>query len=352
MGRNVFVRTVEKADGRVLSFYGWHEHAHALLPDLPPLEASKPPYRRWHPLRQEWVSYADARQGRTFFPDAASCPLCPAKPGQGLTEIPSGDFELAVFENRFPAFRVEATPADLGQGDEAAVGKCEVVVFSPDHEGSLGGQSVERIELLFELWARQARQMMDELGLAAVLPFETRGEEIGVTLAHPHGQIYGFDFVPDLLSKSAEAQKAAPVVATLLADAIDELKLDKGSHATAFVPHIARYPFETWVVPNRRVSGPWDLTDDERHEMARLLKRSLLRLDSLFGKAMPYVLSVQLAPKGYEDSYHFTVQIWPLRRDAEKMKFLASVEQISGIFLVDVPPELAAQKLKAVEIDL
>ena len=156
--------------------------------------------------------------------------------------------------------------------------------------------------------------------------------------------------MPDLLCKSAEAQKKEPVIAQLLENLPTELVLEKGNSATAFVPDIARYPYETWVVPNRRVSGPWDFTPDERFEMAALLKRALLRLDGLFDKPMPYVLSAQLAPKGYEESYHFSVQIWPLRRDADKMKYLASVEQISGIFLVDVPPERAAQQLKAVKL--
>ena len=351
MTRTVYTRTVQKSDGRDLTFFGWQEHGRPLVTDLPPLEASAPPYRRWHPLRQEWVSYAGARQGRTFFPDAASCPLCPAK-GQGVTEIPTDDFEMAVFENRFPAFRLEGEGADLAQGDVPAIGRCEVVVFSPDHGGSLGSQSVERIELLFELWAHQARQMMDKHGLAAVLPYESRGEEIGVTLHHPHGQIYGFGFVPDLLKKSADAQKAAPIVAEILERTAPDLILEKTDNAVTLVPDMARYPYECWVVPRRRTPGPWDLTANERADMALQLKRTLLRLDGLFGKPMPYVLSAQIAPAGYEDSYHFTLQIWPIRRDTDKLKFLASVEQVSGVFLVDVPPEKAAKALRAVVIDL
>ncbi len=350
MTRKLHTRKVQKSDGRDLTFYGWKEHDRPLVADLPPLEASALPYKRWHPLRHEWVSYAGARQGRTFLPDAASCPLCPSK-GDGLTEIPADDFEMAVFENRFPAFRLDAADAELMGGDEAAVGRCEVVVFSPDHGGSLGGQSVERIELLFELWARRARQMMDEYGLTCVLPYESRGEEIGVTLHHPHGQIYGFGFVPDLLLKSAEAQKAAPIVTDILERTPSELILDQSDHAMAFVPDIARYPYECWIVPRRRTPGPWDLTEDECHDMAHQLKRVLLRLDGLFGKPMPYVLSAQVAPAGYDDTYHFTVQIWPIRRAEDKLKFLASVEQVSGVFLVDVPPPAAAEALRKVEID-
>ena len=258
MTRKLYARTVQKSDGRDLTFYGWSEHDRPIVADLPPLEASALPYKRWHPLRQEWVSYAGARQGRTFFPDAASCPLCPAK-SDGLTEIPADDFEMAVFENRFPAFRLDAGDAELVGEDEPAVGRCEVVVFSADHGGSLGGQSVERIELLFELWARQARQMMDDHGLACVLPYESRGEEIGVTLHHPHGQIYGFGFVPDLLMKSAEAQKAAPVVAEILDRTPSDLILDKSDHAMTFVPDIARYPYECWVAPHRPYAGSMGL---------------------------------------------------------------------------------------------
>ncbi len=348
--RPVHERTITKADGRTLTFFGWTPHEGMLVPDLPPVDKGSAPYRRWHPLRHEWVSYAGARQGRTFLPDAAACPLCPAREGQGLTEVPAVDFEAVVFENRFPAFTMDAGDTVAPVGAEPAIGKCEVVVFSPDHEGSLGSQSVERIELLFELWSRRARAMMDEGGLAAVLPFETRGEEIGVTLPHPHGQIYGFGFVPDLLLKSAQAQKNEPVIANMLQHLDPASILDEAANVVAFVPPIARYPYEIWIAPRTRLSGPWDMTEETRGEMAHLLKRALLRLDGLFGKPMPYVLSVQLAPKGYEDSYHFTVQLWPLRRDVNKMKFLASVEQVSGVFLVDVPPDVAAAQLKAVEI--
>ncbi|MEQ9518617.1 MAG: hypothetical protein RLN89_04160 [Parvibaculum sp.] len=348
--RIVHQRTITKADGRTLTFFGWAPHQGELVPDLPPVENGSAPYRRWHPLRHEWVSYAGARQGRTFLPDAGSCPLCPAGGERGLTEIPATNFEAAVFENRFPAFTMDAGDVAAPEGSEPALGKCEVVVFSPDHNGSLGGQSVERIELLFELWAARARAMMDEGGLLAVLPFETRGEEIGVTLPHPHGQIYGFGFVPDLLLKSAEAQKKEPIVAEMVSTLDAATILDDAPNAVSFVPPIARYPFETWIAPRERIAGPWELTNETRADMARLLKRSLLRLDGLFGKPMPYVLSVQVAPKGYEDSYHFTVQLWPLRRDVNKMKFLASVEQVSGVFLVDIPPDIAAAQLKSVEI--
>ncbi|HBM88846.1 MAG TPA: galactose-1-phosphate uridylyltransferase, partial [Rhodobiaceae bacterium] len=148
----------------------------------------------------------------------------------------------------------------------------------------------------------------------------------------------------------AEAQKAAPIIKNILDRTPSRLILDKSGHAMTFVPDIARYPYECWVAPQRRTPGPWDLSTDERRDMAYQLQQALRRLDGLFGKPMPYVLSAQVAPVGYEDSYHFTLQVWPIRRAEDKLKFLASVEQVSGVFLVDVPPAAAAEALRNVEV--
>ena len=336
--------------GRELLLYGRKAHDAPPLPVLPSEPPAAPPHLRWHPFLGEWVAYAGARQGRTFLPDRAACPLCPAGEGR-IGEIPFAEFEIAVFENRFPALiAAQAAPPDIaGIVAAPAEGRCEVVVFSADHAGGLGTLPVDRLALLIEVWGTRIKALRDEAGLSCVLPFENRGEEIGVTLHHPHGQIYAFPFVPQRVLRAAKAQQESPIVARLIDAAPHELVIDAEDAAVSFVPPFAMYPFETWLAPRRRVAGPDALSPVETEALARLLRRAIRRLDGLFSRPMPYILTVQAAPRGFEQSFHMTIEIRPFRRDHDKLKFLAGVEQGAGVFLVDVLPEQAAARLKAVD---
>lgn len=306
------------------------------------------PHLRWHPLKREWVGYSGARQGRTFLPSTDDCPLCAAG-GPRVGEIPFEDFEIAVFENRFPAFTAGAgTPPALdGVATAPARGRCEVVVYSADHDASLGALDDGRLDLLIEVWGARI-EAQEAMGFAAVLPFENRGEEIGVTLHHPHGQIYAFDFIPAQIARAAEAQRDAPVIAELIGQADRALFLQDGGAAVSLVPPFAMYPYEVWLAPRRRVASPAGLTGDERAVLAQALGDAVRRLDALFGASMPYILTVQTAPRGFADTFHMTIEIRPFRRDKGKLKYLAGVEQGSGIFLVDVSPEEAAARLRDV----
>lgn len=335
-----------KADGRELLLYGRAPHKGAVGAELAATPAAQP-HLRWQPLRREWVAYAGARQARTFLPQAAECPLCPAHGGR-VGEIPFADFEIAVFENRFPALVADAEMPDAVTGLTLAPagGRCEVVVYSPDHASSLATLPAERLELLVEVWGARVKALR-EMGFAAVLPFENRGEEIGVTLHHPHGQIYAFSFVPAQLARAAEAQAEAPVIARLIEGLDPALVLRDEGPALSFVPPFAMYPYEVWLAPRRRVASPDGLTAAERASLGLALGDAMRRLDALFGAPMPYILTVQTAPRGFDDTFHMTVEIRPFRRDANKLKYLAGVEQGAGVFLVDVLPEDAARALRA-----
>jgi UDPglucose--hexose-1-phosphate uridylyltransferase len=334
-----------KADGRELFLYGREPVAKACL-DEPSAERGGMGHLRWHPLRREWVAYSAGRQARTFLPQTQDCPLCPMSDGRG-GEIPYAEFEIAVFENRFPAFAADAAmpPAMRDVEMAPAKGRCEVIVYSDDHQASLGTLTDDRLALLIEVWGERVRAMR-AMGYVSVLPFENRGEEIGVTLHHPHGQIYAFDFVPRQLRRAAEAQEARPVIKSLIGSLDEKLVLRDEATALSFVPPFAMYPFEVWIAPKRRVASPDQLTGEERRSMARALGDAVRRLDALFAAPMPYILTVQAAPQGFDDTFHMVIEIRPFRRDAGKLKFLAGVEQGAGVFLVDVLPEDAAQKLR------
>ena len=220
-------------------------------------------------------------------------------------EVPFSDFEIAVFENRFPAFAGEASalgPVSVGE-EVRANGRCEVVIYSPDHTASLGTLSDERLGLLINVWSERVR-VLRQMGYPGVLPFENRGEEIGVTLHHPHGQIYAFPFVPAQLLRAAEAQATVPVVATVMAELDPALRLHEEDAAMSFVPPFAMYPFEIWLAPRRRVASPELLDAGEREALARALGDAARRLDTLFEGPMPYIMVVQTAPEGFEDTFH------------------------------------------------
>ena len=335
-------RLHNKADGRELFLFGTVPHTETPGPESAGPGQAAPPHMRWHPLRREWVGYSGSRNSRTFLPAKSDCPLCP----QGA-EIPFSDFGIAVFENRFPALSDagEAPAFDRIQSMPAR-GRCEVVVYGPDHDASLSDLGEDRAALLLQVWADRIADLKARFGCQHVQPFENRGVEIGVTLHHPHGQIYGLHFVPPFILSEMHAMEDGNPVPGLFA--LSDLIVADYGPVCLIVPPYARFPYECWLVPRRAMDGPGDLTEAERDAMARGLVDAQVRLDGLFGQPMPYVMGVMAAPRLAEGAWHFTIRFQPFLRDAGKLKYLAGVEQFMGLMLNDVAPEEAAQKLRAV----
>lgn len=345
----VNARLHRKADGRRLLLYGNTPHT---LPPLAegPAVTENPSHLRWHPLRMEWVAHASGRQERTFLPPAEFCPLCPTRPGGVPTEIPFEDFEIAVFENRFPAFAdPPGPPAEIPGETAPALGACEVVVYAPEHTGSLGTLTQERRELLVRVWTERCSDLYERAGVRSVMPFENRGEAVGVTLHHPHGQIYAYPFVPPVLQAEAAAFRREPVLQNLLARAGNRFIVEEDDAAAVIAPPFARFPYEVWIVPKRFHPGPWTLDDAEVASVARALGGVVSRYDALFARPFPYVMVLHAAPKGEEAHFHFHVEFYPVMRSPERLKYLAGTELGAGTFTVDILPEEAARALRQVE---
>jgi len=348
-----FRRDFTKADGRMLRLYGRKPH------DAVPLPQSAEPVAqggelRYHPLRDEWNVYAAHRQNRTFKPSAADDPLAPGAAGGPETEIPFGDFELAIFENKFAAFHASATDAAAfdGVATEPAKGACDVVVYDPASSGSLASIGQDRREVLLAALIDRYDALF-KAGCAYVLPFENRGDEVGVTLHHPHGQIYGFERVPLAQRLAANAFADGYDLAAEIKSALPDYGLGgigtRGSgDIAAFVPRFARFPYEVWLAPKQRREGLWDCTDGELEELAQWLGEMTRRYDALFQQPAATMMAFHAAPGGGNAGYHFTVQFYPLLRAPGRVKYLASVEQHTGVFTVDVMPETAAQMLREV----
>ncbi len=346
-GQTVHRRLFTKADGRPLRLYGYTPHTEAPQAEDDG-EVAKGGELRWHPLRREWNVYAPHRQNRTFKPSAADDPLSPTKPGGAATEIPFTDFELAIFENKFTSLHREAPAPQSVAGVESAVAKghCDVVVYTPEQSGNLHTIGQDKRRLLLSAWNDRYADLFAQ-GCKFVLPFESRGEAVGVTLHHPHGQIYAFPFVPKVQRDAAAGFQGGYDLAAHMAEGIDTYGVAEAGGIDAVCPPFARFPYETYLVPRRPVKGPWEFTEDEAAGFAELLGDMTRRYDALFGQVTPYMLSLHAAPIGLEADWQFHAKFYPLMRSPGRIKYLASVEQSTGAFTVDVMPESAAQELRA-----
>ena len=295
---------------------------------------------RWHPLLEEWVTVAPSRQDRTYHPDADHCPLCPTRPGQQETEIPAPDYHIAVFENRFPAYT----------GDQ---GRCEVVCYTPVHDSSLGEQSVEHIEDLIEVWRDRTIELGRLPNVRYVFVFENRGEVIGVTLSHPHGQIYAYPFVPPTIQRElvAEARHKRKTGRCLYCDVIEgesgERTVVRDDRWIAFVPAFARWPYEVHIAPIHHRGDLADLDADDDESLARTLKTVLQKYDRLFEGPLPYVMAMHQRPPGRGSrQHHLHIEFYPPNRSRDKLKHLAGSEIGAGAFILDARAEDAAAELR------
>ncbi|MEW2012804.1 galactose-1-phosphate uridylyltransferase [Microbacterium oleivorans] len=370
LGAGVVKRSTRLADGRELIYFD--DPGTTLGPeravDTRDLDARpETATMRQDVLTGDWVSVAANRQNRAFLPPAELDPLAPQTP-TNPSEIPSL-YDVAVFENKSPSFGpalAEATddvPAavdpprglddlahlELGR-TRTSVGRTEVVCFSPERTGSFGTQSVTRARTVIEAWADRTAALSALPGIEQVFPFENRGEAIGVTLQHPHGQIYAYPYVtprttrlldsidrtaPDLFQRILEFEQAGPRV------------LLRGEHWTAFVPFAARWPLEIHLLPHRHVADFAALSEPEKDELAPLYLRLLRGVDALYESETPYIAAWHQAPVHVgRDTVRLSLQLTSPRRAADKLKFLAGSEAAMGAWIGDVPPEHAAARLR------
>jgi len=356
------------ADGRELFYYD----------DEPAPGAPAPPARELHDTRElptlstasevrydvlldEWVAVASHRQGRTHLPPTDQCPLCPSTP-ERATEVPAHDYDVAVFENRFPSFALGVPdPPPLPGGTpptserRAGRSRCEVVCFTSDHSSAFPRLAPDRVRTVVDAWADRTEALNALPDIEQVFVFENRGVEIGVTLSHPHGQIYGYPFVTPRTRRQLEQARRhrerywSNLFADVLAaeQAAGERVVTSGEHWTAFVPVAARWPFEVHLYPHRQVPDLPALTTEERADLAEVYLDVLRRLDGLFDAPAPYIAAWHQAPANIDRELSYLhLELFSVRREAGKLKYLAGSESGMGVFINDVPPERAAHLLR------
>ena len=363
------------SDGRALHYYddspGYADGTlvRALVDTRVLPEVSNRSTMRFDVLTGEWVALAAHRMDRTYKPPADLCPLCPARPGAEQGEVPADAYDVVVFDNRFPSYsgagtplaEVPATPVD-GEPlfvERPAVGACEVVVFTDDHDASLASQPVSRVRTVIEAWADRTAVLSARAGVRQVFPFENRGEEIGVTLAHPHGQVYAY---PEPAPRLAQQLHRASLHRTaqggsLLADVLTAERRSgtrvvlSGERWTAYVPVAARWPVEVHLAPHRDVPDLAALDAGERDELAAVYRELLGRMDRYFDGVdrLPYIAAWQQAPVGPgRELGRLHLQLFSIMRAPGKLKYLAGSESGAGGWINDTTPEATAHRLRAV----
>ena len=355
------------SDGRELIYFDAHEDGAARHRDATATHDARglPPRgpagtARYDALSGEWIAVASHRQSRTYLPPADQCPLCPTT-AANFSEIPASDYEVVVFENRFSSFGPDLgdLPSAPAWGTTAtAFGRCEVVAFDSTHEGSFGSLSPERARTVIDAWAQRTEALSAMPGIRQVFCFENRGADIGVTLLHPHGQIYAYPFIPPraatLAARAAEFFEASEGKQTLMGHALaserdsGERMIVEGEHFSAFVPFAARWPLEVHLVPHRQIADITGLTGDERDELTTVYLELLGRLDALYPTPTPYIAAWQQAPVDdvLRPASYLHLQLTSPRRAADKLKFLAGSEAAMGAFINDTTPEKVAEALR------
>lgn len=355
------------ADGRDLLFFALPGHRPTPVEDRRPL-----PARTTEPAAQsqlrfdrstgQWVIIAALRQDRTYKPPPEACPLCPGPTGL-TSEVPAPDYDVVVFENRFPSLSgalpslpaAPPVPADDGFAAAPAYGRCEVICFSADHTGSVAQLEPPHARLVVDAWRHRTADLMARPGIEQVFCFENRGEEIGVTLTHPHGQIYGYPYLTPRTAAMLEQARlhrkchGGNLFGDLLArEAADGSRVvARNELFTAFVPFAARWPVEVHIYPNRFVRNLTELGEDESDAFVHVYLDVLKRFDRMYSAPLPYISALhQYADNEAQAEGYFHVELMSIRRSATKLKYLAASESAMDAFIGDVTPESVAQRLR------
>ncbi len=312
---------------------------------------------RYHPYLKTWVITATHRQDRTYHPPPGFCPLCPTKPGEFETEIPFDDYDIVVFENKFPSMSQLAPEPDVVGSALCPVrpseGVCEVICYSSDHNATFATLPIEQIRKLTRIWKERYCELAKTEGIEYVFIFENRGEVIGVTLTHPHGQIYAYPFIPYTLQTELMAEhEHFETTGELLADDWLEFEivesegkrvLFENDSFVALVPFFARYTFEAHIVAKKPLSCLGEFVESDLDDLADALSRLTKAYDKLFNFSLPYIMAMHQ----YDASWsRFHVEFYPPNRTAEKLKYLAGSEAGAGAFTNDMLPEDAADALR------
>ncbi|MCS7120283.1 MAG: galactose-1-phosphate uridylyltransferase [Nitrososphaerota archaeon] len=309
---------------------------------------------RWDPILSQWIIVSGKRGVRPLLPEGY-CPFCP-----GADEVPGKGWTVLSLPNKFPALRPDAPPPDVKFDRlyrcRRAEGICEVIVYTPEHNTSLSELSVENIKAVIDLWRERFEELQKLEYVKYVFIFENKGRIIGVTLDHPHGQLYAFPFVPPIIQRELSSSRnyLKRTGKCLFCKIIEKEKEDKvrvvceNKDFICFLPFFAHWPFGVHIYPKRHIQAIIDLTEEEKWSFASILKSILRKFDNLYDMSFPYMMALHQRPTDGKDYpyYHFHVEFYPPYREKGKIKYFAGVETGAGTVTYDYTPEMKAEELR------
>ncbi|MEM2961008.1 MAG: galactose-1-phosphate uridylyltransferase [Candidatus Bathyarchaeia archaeon] len=311
---------------------------------------------RWDPLLSEWIIVSGERGKRPLLPENF-CPFCP-----GSEEVPESGWVVLSVPNKFPSLSVNPPTPDVKFDRlyrcSPSRGVCEVVIYTPKHDTTLADLSVKNIRAIIDLWADRFEDLGKRDYVKCVFIFENKGRVIGVTLDHPHGQIYAFPFIPPLIKREIESSRRywkrngeCLFCRIIEKEREDALRIIcENNDFICFLPFFARWPYGVDVYPKRHLSALTDLTSGERDSFALILKSILKKFDNLFNMSFPYMMVLHQRPTDNKPYpyYHFHVEFYPPYREKNKIKYFASVETGAGTVTFDYTPEVKAKELREI----
>ena len=342
----MYKRIFKRNDGKHLLLFGNNLHQEKNTKEIQITKDSKP-HLRWNPSREEWVTYSSKRTERTSFPAKEYCPLCPSGSTGFPSEIPFKSFEIAVFPNRWPSFSSPSYNVNIENIlSKPSNGHCEVVVYSSEHQDTISDMPIEKIILLTKTWIDRYIELLSRDDISYVMPFENRGEECGVTLHHPHGQIYGYPFIPPVIKKEINSFKKENFILSMMDSLEEKYFVYQDNEMIAAVPPFARYAYEVWIMPKKQIAGPWKFNENQINSFSTCIQKVVKGYDLFLGKKCPYIMGLHAAPNLLDENFHFHTEFYPPLRSGDKPKVLAGSESLAGVFIMDVLPEESAEVLR------
>lgn len=310
---------------------------------------------RWHPFTKDWVMIASHRQNRPQMPKDW-CPFCP-----GSGNVPD-EFDVYKYDNDFPALSQNPPQPDDVATDlfhtKEAYGKCEVILYSPEHTVTVPQLPEQHLRKLVDLWVERFHDISRDEKIKYIFIFENRGELVGVTMPHPHGQIYGYSYIPKKIELEASSAKEHydKTGNCLFCDIVDEEKkvgdrvIFENEDFIVYLPFYCEYPYGVYIQSKAHHQNITELNDREKQNLAKTIRETAGMLDSLFDMPFPYMMCMHQNPVNTGDFsayYHFHIEFFPPMRASDKIKFNASSETGVWSHCNPTSPEEKAEELRA-----
>jgi UDPglucose--hexose-1-phosphate uridylyltransferase len=312
---------------------------------------------RYNPFLKDWILISANRQMRPNMPNGW-CPFCP-----GSGKVPDS-YDVYKYDNDFPVL-IQETPQDFREEGffkrKGTYGKCEVILYHKNHTITLPELPLAHIRKLIDLWRQRFEELSKDQRIQYVFIFENRGKEAGVTMPHPHGQLYAFGWIPKMIQTELDTSKEYYNTAgrCLMCELIENEKKEKtrvvyeNKSFIVFVPFFTIWPYGVYIAPKVHLGNLTEFSDRQSDDLADALKKLTGAYDALFSMQLPYMMAMHQTPVNTEDAsayYHFHIEFYPPLRAPDKEYFRASCETGAGAYCnVTLPEETSEEIRRALE---